>query len=337
MKDNWCVYVHTNKVNGLSYVGATSRDPMVRWGSNGCNYKPDNGKDSHKKFWNAIQEFGWDGFTHEILERNLSEKEAYEKESYYIAKYNSYDNGYNCTTGGTGCPGRTQTEETRKKMSKTRTGKKHTEEWSRNISKSQKIKRKVICLETGIIYDSPHDCADKMGLDFRGILAICKDDRINTEKTTRKLTLHGFHFQYADKEIKTIQEIESKRNNRHRRKPVVCLETCMEYDSAIECAKQNNISRSSVENACKNHYAVYGKHYKYINDPITIEGINDMEMERSKIHNPNDKRIICIEDGKVFATQKECGEYYGISATMINMVCRGRQKKAAGLHFAYAG
>ena len=80
----WIVYVHINQVNGLAYVGITSRKPKLRWGYQGCGYKPDKNDSQNRHFWNAIQKYGWNSFSHKILEQNLTKEEANELEIYYI-------------------------------------------------------------------------------------------------------------------------------------------------------------------------------------------------------------------------------------------------------------
>lgn len=92
----WCIYKHTNKINGKVYIGQTCQRPKERW-QNGKGYI------GCPKFWAAIEEFGWDAFEHEILIDNIStQDEANEFEQKYIAEYDSYHNGYNSTLGGKG-------------------------------------------------------------------------------------------------------------------------------------------------------------------------------------------------------------------------------------------
>lgn len=83
MDNNYSIYVHINKINGLAYVGQTNQKPEKRWGNNGKNYKK-------QSFYNAIQKYGWDNFEHIILEKGLTQQEANQKEVEYILKYNSY-------------------------------------------------------------------------------------------------------------------------------------------------------------------------------------------------------------------------------------------------------
>lgn len=114
----WCVYKHTNKMNGKVYIGITSREPEVRW-ANG------NGYWSNKHFYNAIKKYGWENFDHEILCESLSESEAKERETHFISIYGAFgENGYNQTEGGEGCRGWKMNDEQKKKISVALTGRK---------------------------------------------------------------------------------------------------------------------------------------------------------------------------------------------------------------------
>ena len=92
-KKLWCVYKHTSP-SGKVYIGITCQNPKYRW-ANGNGYKG-------QGFYYAIQKYGWENFKHEILEENLTEEEACEKEKVYIKLYNSRNKnyGYNRTNGG---------------------------------------------------------------------------------------------------------------------------------------------------------------------------------------------------------------------------------------------
>lgn len=87
----YTVYQHVNKTNGKKYIGATSMKPEKRWGWQGSNY-------FHQPFWDVIKEFGWDGFTHEILAEGLTAEAANRMESQLIAECG--DNCYNVQKGG---------------------------------------------------------------------------------------------------------------------------------------------------------------------------------------------------------------------------------------------
>lgn len=92
---SYSVYEHINKINGMRYVGCTSKQPpSLRW-SNGRGYS--NGQE---KFYSAIKEFGWDCFEHIIVATNLSKEDALALEEQRIAEYDTVLNGYNSAYGG---------------------------------------------------------------------------------------------------------------------------------------------------------------------------------------------------------------------------------------------
>ena len=89
----YIVYKHTNKTNGKIYIGITCQTPEQRWRSG-------LGDKDQSKFYNAILKYSWNGFLHEIIFSNLSQKQAYELEEKLIKQYDSIDNGYNIQIGG---------------------------------------------------------------------------------------------------------------------------------------------------------------------------------------------------------------------------------------------
>lgn len=208
----WTVYCHTNKVNGKRYVGITKQDPLARW-SNGYGYRS-------QMFFKAIEKYGWEEFSHEILYTGLGEKEAKEKERHLIAKWktNNPNYGYNVTEGGDGTvgykhkelskikmreahKGKRMSSHTKIKMSKAATGKKKSEEtkakmreYAKNRSKEHKEKlgafdvRPVLCVETNTIYTTLTEAQRATGIDHSNISAVCRGKRQTTG---------GYHWRYV--------------------------------------------------------------------------------------------------------------------------------------------
>lgn len=117
-----------------------------------------------------------------------------ELEKFYIKKYlsNTRGNGYNIESGGTE---KEVAEETRQRI-KTRmigndymVGKKLSDEWKTNLSKAQPHKKKIICIETNIIYESFAEAARKTGLQRTKIVSVCTGNRKSTG---------GYHFKYVE-------------------------------------------------------------------------------------------------------------------------------------------
>lgn len=209
------VYKHTNKSNGKVYIGITCQKPEHRW-NGGRGYK------GNDHFFKSILKYGWSNFKHEILYENLEELQAKTLEISLIRFYDSTNpnNGYNISTGGESCSGykhsdearkkisefnkgRKVSDETKKKLSESHKGHKHSDEsrkkmseslkgrkrkpfsdeWKRKISESR-IRQRIICIETGVEYESYVDAAGKTGLSNVGIRQSC----------IKGYTCKGYHF-----------------------------------------------------------------------------------------------------------------------------------------------
>jgi group I intron endonuclease len=127
------IYILENKINGMKYVGQT------------INFKKRLKKHLNDSMFigRALQKYGIDNFDKLLLEE-VPEEELDYWETYYIRECNSiYPNGYNLESGGN--KNKHVHEETKKKISKTETGRPspmknrhHTEEARKKISEAGK-------------------------------------------------------------------------------------------------------------------------------------------------------------------------------------------------------
>lgn len=211
MKDNYCIYIHINKINNKTYIGQTSQNPASRWregeGYIGC-----------PKFYAAIQKYGWDNFEHIILKENLTSEEADYWECFYIKKYNSQDNGYNLTSGGK--INKHYSQETIQKMKKAQLGnknpmygKRHSEQTKQklrnialNLSEEQRKKqsiaqsKKVQCIETGDVFIGLKAAAKWCGLkNGSSISNYCRGIKKSAGK--HPITKQPLHWKYIDEVI----------------------------------------------------------------------------------------------------------------------------------------
>lgn len=86
----YLVYKHTSP-NGKIYIGITKNLPNARW-NEGSGYE------TQKKFYKAIQSYGWINFKHEIIATGLTEEQARQLESQLILKYRSNEDNYGYNT-----------------------------------------------------------------------------------------------------------------------------------------------------------------------------------------------------------------------------------------------
>lgn len=209
---NYCVYIHINKINGKKYIGITSKLPEERW-NKGYGYC------RNKHFFSAIKKYGWDSFDHKILATNLTADEAGTMEKHFIKKYNSNnpDYGYNICAGG---ETNILPKESLDKISIANKGRKMSNEAMINRSKNPPKAKAVICENKEFV--SITDCAKYYNINptvmrkwLTGIGYIPKD-----------FVDKGLNFKNNPIEI---EEINSPK------KWVYC--DGMEFESIVECAK----------------------------------------------------------------------------------------------------
>lgn len=92
------IYLLTNKINNKKYVGITTFLPFKRWTEH-SKIETKEVSRNLSKIERAFKKYGFKNFIYEILEEANNEK-LDELEKYYIALYDTYNNGYNSTLGG---------------------------------------------------------------------------------------------------------------------------------------------------------------------------------------------------------------------------------------------
>ena len=213
----YIVYVHKNKINGKVYIGQTS-DTLERRARGGCGYK------TSPHFYHAIKEYGWDNFEHFILESNLSSSEADKREQFWISAFDSTNpsKGYNLTLGG--------------KLTQT--------------AGNSKLKKKVICLETGEIFNSLTEAAIWCGMNKNSTSNITA--QIQGKKPSagkHPITKEPLHWCFEDKP----NDFTIKKKEKPGAKKVINLDTGEIFNSLNEAANKYKISAATISKSCKNN------------------------------------------------------------------------------------
>ena len=141
------IYCLKNEQNEIVYVGQTERNLKVRL------------SEHKRRFSNRVN------YTIHLLEETDNIRIADELETEYITKFNTVECGEN-TTYGKG----------RKGLGKNETSFKEGNEFSKLGTK------KVECIDTGEIFNSITECAEKLGLNTTNISAVCRGKRKTTGK-----------------------------------------------------------------------------------------------------------------------------------------------------------
>lgn len=283
-KEEWCVYMHTSP-EGKSYIGQT-KNTKARYGKDGLGYV------SCTKFWQAISRFGWDNFTHTILERGIySQEEALQREKYWIAFYDTCNNGYNANEGGFMSPIEEKAilqiePDTLRVVERYRSlqeavkitgisapcisqccsrliqtaGKfcwcyeeDYKDDWEMPHS-SVRRGRRIYCIETGEIFFSPQEVAKREGVTTCCISRVC-----GSNPKYRWRAVHGKHYCYLGEE----GQFQVPHNNNLT--SLRCLETGEIFASMIEVAKKYEYSYWSLKNNVKKGKPMPdGKHWEIV-------------------------------------------------------------------------
>ena len=227
---NYKIYIHKNKINNKIYVGQTKQSLNRRFRHNGEGYK------HCVYFYSAIQKYGWDNFTHQLVYDNLTQEQANQKEKELILKYNTQNRnfGYNISQGGNNFISSEQMTEINKKR------------WRQGIYDN--IKQSVYCIELNQTFESALKAKRQLKIDDSSILKCCKG-LLNYAGIKDGIPLHWIYT----KDI-TQQKIINLKNKKEQIKgrsiPRRCIETGVIYSSAAEAAKALNLDASSIGKCC---------------------------------------------------------------------------------------
>lgn len=186
------IYKITNKLNAKIYIGQTIQSLAERWSGHS---RPHRGKHKARSaIANAIQLYGKENFIIEQIDSASSIEELNELEQKYIYRFNTLcPNGYNLELGG---ENKECHPDTKAKISNTLKGRPIKNRMNgapkgRKVSESRKAQisatmtgvpqpwkhKKVICLETGDIYESVNAAAKALGIARPNLSQILKSGR----------------------------------------------------------------------------------------------------------------------------------------------------------------
>jgi hypothetical protein len=243
----YCVYIHTNKINGKMYVGRTINgdNPNKRW-SNGYGYA------TQKYFYRAIKKYGWNGFLHEIVASNLTEQEANNFERLLIEKLKTYDKdfGYNLTLGGQGTTGYHMSEESKRKrnvtMQKYFSDPKYIQ-LMRDVAPKRAIMRFTL---DGVFidkYDSAMEAERQIGV-LNSTISQCAFGKLPSAG--------GYIFLFEEDVNNIKQRVERYLHaKKPRNEPIVQLsldgEFISEWDGSADAGKALNMNYKNINAVCR--------------------------------------------------------------------------------------
>ena len=238
--DDYIVYVHTNKANGMKYVGITKRPTWRRWG-HGSGYS------KNPRFYNAIKKYTWEGFEHEVVASGLTKEQAEAEEVRLIKFYDSTNRskGYNLDNGGSGS--NRVSEATKKRL-----------------SEAGRVR-----FEKPEEHEKLSEAANKRNQDAKKFASICEGNRRRWQRSEEHLKITNGLKEYYQNNPSRRQEISDERRaffaahpEKKTTKRVVQMtkegENLKVWDSATNASKTLGISFKNISAACNNKRATAG-------------------------------------------------------------------------------
>lgn len=216
------IYLHRCLITNKVYIGQTCQKPEYRW-NQGKGYQ------ESPLFYNAIQKYGWENFTHEILETVDSLEKANDRERYWICYYqsNNRDYGYNLNDGGNSKLTPEQKEERKQKL----------KNWRETHPKQA---QKAIDAMKAYWENHP------------------EEKRLAQKKATEASVKY---WQAHPEEAKIRHKHMIEKAKEKTSKSVRCIETSMVYTSAREAARQTNGSYSGIGKVCTHRQKTSGGYH----------------------------------------------------------------------------
>lgn len=260
------IYKISNLTNSKIYIGS-SKQIRKRWVAHIKDFI-DNTHDN-KKLQNHFNKYGIENFMFEIVEF-CEEEDLIEIETNYILKFNSIKEGFNII-----------------------------------LPAKQPINdKRVKCVETGIIYKSINEAAEKTGVRSDSISAVCRGIQAKAG---------GYHWELVDEPGKKYK------NKANRVRKVYCFNNDTTYSSVKEASLKLNLYDSMIIDVCKgkrNHTGNYV--FKYVDG----KGVTKHSF-----------RIKCINNGVEFKSIEEACRVMGIGRKVIDNQLRGGKSQNTDLKF----
>ena len=153
-----------------------------------------------------------------------------------------------------------------------------------------KVRKAVVCVETGEVFDSTGIAAYEMGLTISGVSKSARSGQATK----------GFHFHYIDASSMSIRPSNTI--------PVICVETGKKYDSITAAALAiGQKTPSNIIVALKSGGKSGGYHWRFA----------DVERPVPPFKKERWRAVMCCETGETFGSASAAARSMGFSASSV--------------------
>lgn len=308
------IYIYTNKINNKKYVGQTCRSLSERAQKNGSGYK------KCRKFWNAIQKYGWENFESEILYDGLTKDEANQIEIMTISELQTQNDkyGYNICEGG-------------------------------NLG-NPLLGKRVVQLDFSGEYIATYESIKQAVRECHAnpfiISNVCNSIQ-NYENAPYKqsggyIWMWELDYLNHNYDKKLIVEALHKEFVHPNAKPVVQLSLNMEYITVYknisDAARKTGLNRNGINDVCTHKLTTSGEYIWMYEEEYKRHDFNKEEMIfNAKRHG---KQVVQLDLDmnfvNLYPSTADAARETRIDRSYIADTCKGRYSKAKGYRFMYA-
>lgn len=333
MSKKGTIYKIENLVNGKVYIGQTAMKAKYRKTTHFNALEGNRHPNKHlQRAWNK---YGEENFIFKIIE-NVDIDKLDDREVYWINYYKNKAGVYNLDSGGN--KNKKLSKESKEKMSLA-AKQRLKNPYYLNILKENARKnrganncnaKRVICINTGEVFDTATEACNKYGIKLSQISKVITGERVSCySKRLNKYLQFAYYKEGKAYKLK-------KNTNIKEPKQVICINTGEIFKSTGEAAKIYNISQGTLVLCCQGKRHSCGKDKN--GNPLLWEYLENYD--KNKIYklvknegarNPRSHPVVCITTGEYFESQRQAELKYNIAQGKISMVCTGKRKHAGRL------
>lgn len=200
---------------------------------------------------------------------------------------------------------------------------------------------RIICLNTGKIYDSISDAEKEYGITN---IDKCLSKEYKScgisPKDGKKLRWMRYNIFLESNKTKKDIILEIILSEKITTKVVSILDDFKIFDSLLECADYYGIKYQNIVGVCSNkrQFSIKDKNnnkqsFLYYDKYINFS-TKEIQEYLENIKNKIAKRIICVETNKIYNSLQEISKEYNVSNGYLSRVCKNNLEYR-GLHFCY--
>ena len=232
------------------------------------------------------------------------------------------------------------------KMSESQRGRKHSEQTKLKISRSNtgkilprrgecKHSKKVVCINTGEVFNCMLSIEDKYGFSANHISQCCSGDRKSEGVINGERCGWMYYDDYKNLPKKDLDILIKGLSENKSHKKVVCINTGEVFNTVTEASLKYNISAQNISSCCTQKgnktagkLGEYKLSWRYYEEYLEMDEKEILSLKNLKVYN----KIICINTLEIFNTAIDINNKYAISSKSIYSCCRGRLKSAGKIN-----